>query len=486
MLTVAGKRKNELLQSPQEKKGWIWVTFGLAVVLGIALAKNLMVGVGLFSCLVGLAVVLVCILNAEAGLYINIVYSFFSFGASRLFFNDTFPVGVVSNVLIIGTFLGIFIKKGSNGRAIFSQFSRTAIARSILAIFFYIMLELFNPLAHSFDGWYAAIRALAMTIMLLFAAYAVFDNWRSMRRFIIVVFIFVVIVAIYGCIQQWHGLFDFEKDWVAADPVRFGLIFIAGDYRKFSTMSDPAGFAIVMACCSVFFLVLLTGPWRRRLKFLLFTAVCFLLMSMAYSGTRTANAMVLGGIVFFMLLTINKRSTIIFSAVTVVVFLVLLFGPFSSNPTINRFRTTFTGNQDESYKVRNINRRSIQPYIYYHPIGGGLGTTGAYGAATNPGHFLAGFPTDSGYLKKALEVGWIGLFLIVTLYYCVVRAGIRGYFQCRNEKAKNIYAAATCCMFSFYVAEYAQDAVGQITDIVVYYPMIALILRLKNFEHEIT
>ena len=104
----------------------------------------------------------------------------------------------------------------------------------------------------------------------------------------------------------------------------------------------------------------------------------------------------------------------------------------------------------------------------------------------NPGHFLAGFPTDSGYLKKALEVGWIGLFLICTLYYCVIRAGIRGYFQCRNEKAKNIYAAATCCMFSFYVAEFAQDAVGQITDIVVYYPMISVILRLKDFEHEIS
>jgi putative inorganic carbon (HCO3(-)) transporter len=485
MLTLAGKRKNDLLQSPQNRSGWIWLIFGLAIVLGVVLAKDLTLGVGVFGALVGLAVVLVCMLNTEAGLYINIVYSFFSFSASRLFFQDNFPVGVVSNVLIIATFLGIFVK-GQSGRMLFSQFTHTAIARSILAIFFYILLELFNPLAHSFDGWYGAIRALVMTIMLLFAAYAVFDNWRSMRRFIIVVFVFTTIVAIYGCIQQWHGLFDFELEWVAADPLRFSLIFIAGDYRKFSTMSDPPGFAIVMACCAVFFLVLLVGPWQRRTKLLLFPAVCFLLMAMAFSGTRTANAMVLGGVVFFILLTINKRSTIIFSVAAAVVFLALLFGPFSGNPTINRFRTTFTGNQDESYKVRNVNRKSIQPYIWYHPIGGGLGTTGAYGAATNPGHFLAGFPTDSGYLKKALEVGWIGLFLIVTLYYCVVRAGIHGYFACRNEKAKNIYAAATSCMFSFYVAEYAQDAVGQITDIVIYYPMIALILRLKNFEHEIT
>jgi putative inorganic carbon (hco3(-)) transporter len=485
MLTLAGKRKNELLQNPQNRRGWTWLIFGLAIVLGIVLAKDLTVGIGLFSGLVGFAVVLVCLLNVEAGLYINIVYSFFAFGFSRLFFRDNFPVGVVSNVLIIATFLGIFVK-GKSGRITFNQFTRTAIARSILAIFFYIMLELFNPLAHSFVGWYGAIRALLMTILLLFAAYAAFDNWRTMRRFVIVIYTFTVIVAIYGCVQQWHGLFNFELEWVAADPVRFALVFIAGDYRKFSMMSDPAGFAIVMASCSVFFLVLLTGPWRTRTKLLLFPGVCLLLMGMAYSGTRTANAMMLGGLVLFMLLTINKRSTQIFTVVAGMVLLVLMFGPFSGNATINRFRTTFTGSQDESFKVRNTNRRFIQPYIYYHPIGGGLATTGAIGAATNPGHFLAGFPTDSGYLRKALEIGWVGLFLIVVLYYCVVRAGIRGYFHCRNEKAKNIYAAATCCMFSFYVAEFAQDAVGQITDIVVYYPMIALILRLKEFEHEIT
>jgi cell division protein FtsW (lipid II flippase) len=135
--------------------------------------------------------------------------------------------------------------------------------------------------------------------------------------------------------------------------------------------------------------------------------------------------------------------------------------------------------------VRETNRKFIQPYIYRHPIGGGLGTTGAYGAAVNPGHELAGFPTDSGYLRKALEIGWVGLLLVILLYYAVIRAGIRGYFQCTNERARLIYAGATACMFSFYVAEFAQDSIGQITDMVVYYPMIAIILQLKKYEKEI-
>jgi hypothetical protein len=169
-----------------------------------------------------------------------------------------------------------------------------------------------------------------------------------------------------------------------------------------------------------------------------------------------------------------------------VLFLALMYGPFGGNQTVIRFRSTFQGTKDESYNVRTQNRHFIQPYIYYHPIGGGLGTTGAYGAQVNPGHPLAGFPTDSGYLRKALEIGWIGLFLVVLLYYSIIRAAIRGYFQCTNKRARSIYAAATACMFSFYVAEFAQDAIGQITDMVVYYPMIGIILQLKNYDKEIT
>jgi hypothetical protein len=485
MLTISGKKKGRVFPGPQNKKWWVYLIFCLAIILGVLLAKNMVMGIGMFGGLIGLAVVIVCLLNAEAGLYINIIYSFFAFYFSRLFFNDQFPVGVVSNVLIVATFLGIFVK-GKTGRQIFNEFTHSAIVRWMLIIFFFLLLELFNPSARSIEGWIGAVRAFLMTILLLFAAYAVFDNWRAVRRFVIVVFIFSSMVAAYGCFQQFHGLYDYEINWVLSDQARSVLIYIAGDYRKFSTMADPQGFAIVMAASSVFFLILLTGPWPSKVKWVIFPGVCLMLMGMAFSGTRTANAMIVGGLALFVPLTINKRSTIVFSALALAVFAVLMFGPFSGNATINRFRTTFTGNKDESFNVRSINRKRVQPYIYSHPIGGGLGTTGPFGATYNPGHFLAGFPPDSGYMKKALEIGWIGLLLALILYFYVARAGIHGYFASATDKARNIYAAATCCMFSFYVAEFAQDAVGQITDMVIYYPMIAIILRLKDFDAQIS
>jgi hypothetical protein len=78
-----------------------------------------------------------------------------------------------------------------------------------------------------------------------------------------------------------------------------------------------------------------------------------------------------------------------------------------------------------------------------------------------------------------LETGWIGLGLICILFFLILKSGIEGYFSPQGPRSKAIYAGAISALFCFYVAEFAQDAIGQITDMVVYYPLIAIILKLK-------
>jgi cell division protein FtsW (lipid II flippase) len=95
---------------------------------------------------------------------------------------------------------------------------------------------------------------------------------------------------------------------------------------------------------------------------------------------------------------------------------------------------------------------------------------------------LAGFPPDSGYLRKALETGWIGLLLVCILYYVILKFGIKRYFRCRDDDLKIIYAGAISTIFAFYLAEFAQEAIGQITDIVIYYPLIAMLLKMEQFK----
>jgi cell division protein FtsW (lipid II flippase) len=186
----------------------------------------------------------------------------------------------------------------------------------------------------------------------------------------------------------------------------------------------------------------------------------------------------------FIILTFDKKSTRIFAVICGFIFIVLLNVPIYDNPTLNRFRTSFQGSEDESYKVRERNRHMIQPYIHTHPIGYGLGTVGGGGSKYAPGHFLAGFPPDSGYLKKALETGWIGLMIVCILYFTILKLGIRGYFQSVSEKDKILYSACTATLFAFYLAEFPQEAIGQITDIMIYFPIIAIMLRLRDFKRE--
>ena len=59
---------------------------------------------------------------------------------------------------------------------------------------------------------------------------------------------------------------------------------------------------------------------------------------------------------------------------------------------------------------------------------------------------------------------------------------IRGYFDANDPKIKVLFAACCAFLFSFYIADFAQDAIGQITDTVVYYPLIAITLQLKYFN----
>jgi len=451
-----------------------------AVGMGYLMARQTILGMGLTGLIVGSALLFVCLLSTEAGLYTNMIYAFFANHLNRLFFYGQLQIGVFSDILILVTLLSLVIRRTHFKQSLnhFTQFPAVVV---LLLIYCYMAIELFNPNAFSFNGWFQAFRKILGTLFLLFISFNLFDSYARIKRYLTVLFALCIIVALYGCIQQWHGLFEFELDWVMADHHLFGLMFIDGEFRKMSTMSDPPSFAIVMAVCSVLFIALANGKKKPRTKIILLTGVLFMIIGGSYSGIRTANAMLIAGLVMFILLTLNRKSTRLLAVIATFFFLALMYGPFD-NLSVQHFRATFSGTKDDSYNVRETNRKSVQPYIYTHPIGGGLGTTGGEGMTFNPGHYLAGFPPDSGYLKKALEIGWIGFTMICILYFLILRTGIEGYFATKDETIRLIYAGVTSAMFCFYVGDFSQEAIGQLTDVVIYYPFVAILLRLKEFD----
>lgn len=453
---------------------------GVALGIGYATAHEVMVGIGVVGAVIGAVLVVACMADPYTGLVINLFYSFTAWHMSRWLTHDTFPVGVFSDILIVSMFLGYLVRRVSL-KATFQSFSRSAAVVCFWIFLVYSIMQICNVNAHSVVGWFLGLRKMISITIIFFVSYDVFRDKNKIRRFIQVAFIGLVMLGVYGCIQQAVGLFPFEREWIMEDEMRLALTYINGEFRKFSLVSGPTEFGMVMACGSVFFLILSMREkgwkaWRYRL------GIVPMLMGMAFSGTRTANVMVVAGLGMFILLTFNRKGSRVLAVVAGAVMLFLLYVPIYSNGTLNRFRTSFQGTHDASYQVREDNRHYIQPYIWSHPIGGGLCTTGAIGSIYNPGHYLAGFPTDDDYLQKALEMGWIGLALFCLLYYLCLRTGIRAYFRTVSPEDKMLAAACTCFIFPYYVASYTQIALGSLVDIVLYYPFIAILIRMNEPE----
>jgi putative inorganic carbon (hco3(-)) transporter len=474
----SGRIYLESLQHKEPKWVHILVAIILALGLGYLTAVELLAGLGITVAIIGVTLMVVCILNPFAGLVINMLYCIFSAQLTRMLDMDTFPVGVVSDLLVLAILLGYFIRRVRLKETL-EEWMTSPVTIAFLLMGAYITLQAVNWEQKSLGGWGQTIRKVIGSYILFFIAYDVFRDKAKVKSYITILFWCCVILGVYGCIQQAVGLFGFERNWVMAEDLRFGLICINGEFRKFSMLSGPTVYGLFMAGATCLYLVLSMEKkgweaWILRLG-------CIpMILGGVYSGTRTSNLMMIAGLAFFVLLTFNKRNTRFLALSSAAVLVILLYLPIYSNYALNRFRTSFQGSHDESYLVRERNRAYIQPYIWAHPFGGGLYTTGTHGFDYNPGHYLAGFPTDNDYLKKALETGWIGLILVLWLYFIIMRTSIRGYFLSKDPPEKYLAAGCGALLFGYFVASYTQEALGDLSDIVVYYPLIAILVRLEQ------
>lgn len=472
---IAGRRLNSPLG---------YVLLGLvAVAISFAVARiDERLGILIIAGLLGGAAAFVCLFNTKLGFYLTITVAFFMFYFNRML-NDALPVGAAIDAMILLTFIGIYFRK-TMLKEKYWQHSRNPITAVYFLTLAYLLVQVFNPSMDSIAGWVFAIRKFINFLMIFYIALHIFDSLANIKQFIRLWLALCLVAGLYGCFQEWHGLFGFEERWVNYDPLRYKLYFQGGSMRKFSILSDPTAYGILMADAVIFTLVLMMGNITRKQRWILAAITIPIALGMAFSGTRTANAMIPAGLIIFVLMTITSKKTLAFAIATVVIFIVILFGPFHNN-TIQRVRSTFLLSEDGSYNERDMNRQSIQPYILRHPLGGGLSTSGVMGLRYNPGHILAGFPPDSGYLHTALELGWGGLALTCFTYFIVMWTGIRNYYRSRSPEIRGLYAAVLAALYAYMVANYAQVAIGQVPGCFFFFAMLAVLIKLITFDKKL-
>jgi putative inorganic carbon (HCO3(-)) transporter len=432
--------------------------------------------------IIGLALAVFMVAFPVFALYLTLSCSFFIFTLLRLF-NTELPIVTAIDAMVWLTFLGVLINKAIKKES-FWEHCRSPIMFMYLLIIIYNIIEFFNPNGGNTELYFLFMRRFLTLMLFLYCAIQLFTDVKSIDRFFKVWIFLALISGLYACYEEWVGLPKFELNYILADPLRERLSALdSGGYRKSSFLSGCTDFGLLMAGSVIvvltLYLKLKTSAGRKRL--LLFS-VLIMTLAMTYSGTRTATLMLVIEVLLYVLMTITEGKTMIFAGLFALLFAVVIFGPSYGNGTLRRLKSTFEFSTEESLQVRDINRHGIQPYIYAHPIGGGVGTTGVAFYEYNIGHPLAGFPTDSGLLNIVLEYGWVGLIIQCLTYFVILQQGVNAYFRSGDPHHKVLLLSATISIFGYVFAQYAQIAIGQIPSGFLFLAFNAAIIRLRQIE----
>jgi hypothetical protein len=424
--------------------------------------------------------VLATLKNPFQGLLLNLVICFFIFIPQRVLGLPYSLAVIWEGHLVICFFASMIALKGTRMNAENIAFFKNPVTIMMIVSFLYILLQYFNPNISSSIGWLLFLRRAISFVFIFLASFYILTDINKIRIYLQAMVVLIALAVVYAYWQQVVGLPSWDENYINQSSLVYNLHVQWGLFRKFSFL-DVVTFPM-MANIGALILVIFSFFEKRKLRMWLYLfAALVILVGATFSGTRSASYIFPAGLLLYTVVNLSKPKTILIFAGLVAGIFVLVNLPVYRFNTLNRFRSSFTSD-DASLEVRNINRTRIQPYIYEHPVGGGLMTTGAGGEKYYPDHPLAKFPPDSGLLASALEKGWIGLAIDLLFYLVIMVEGTRGYFRTRNETHKKYYLVLTCCTFSLVIAEYAQVVIPQIPVCIFFMSSAAIIVRLRQLD----
>lgn len=464
-----GRLRESLLMGKADTWAGFALFFLFSVILSLLLAFAGVGGGALFVLsIIALPFLYAIFVYPKFGILVLLTLSYLLFVLMK--FGLDFPMGTLVDGLEVLLLFGLLLKiKEEKDWKIF----RGPISAVILMWIGYNLIEVINPVAESRLAWLYTVRSVAM-LMLVYFIFIYHIRSASFIRLIIKLWLVLsVIGALYGLKQEFLGFSASEEAWLNSDPDIAALLFIDGHWRIFSIYSDPVAFSYNMIVSSILCISLITGPLALKKKLVLASLAALFLFSMFYSGTRSAYVLLPAALLLLSILKFNRR-VMTFMVAAAAFFAVLIMVP-TSHPQLYRFQTAFKPSDDASFNVRKENQKRIQPYILSHPMGGGLGATGVWGQRFAPYSFLANFPPDSGYVRVAVEMGWMGLLLFCVLMFTILYTGIRNYYQIRDPELKTYCLAMVLIVFALNIGNYPQEALVQFPSNIYFYLVVALI-----------
>jgi len=453
----------------------------LFVVIGIGIgtliaSMGIKVGVLLLIAMIGIPILFATMFNSVLGVALAIFIGAMVPYLSKLI---NAPFGLSLDGLLFVLFFGLILQQ------IYERdwtFLKNPLAPWVMVWMAYNLLQALNPWAGSRLAWVFTVRSMAGLILLFFIASYAFKNLKSIKFIIEWIIGIAFVSALYGLKQEFIGFSDAELNWLYSDPKRMQLIVQWSRMRVFSFFSDPTNYGIFMAYMANFCIVLGLGKeisWGRRIY--LFTAAMCMLLAIGFAGSRTPIVLLPFGLAIYVLLTM-KKEVLIGGMIFLVVGSAAMMKS-TSNAVIFRIQSAFNlKDSGDTIGVRMRNQEFIQPYIHSHPFGFGMGSTGMWGKRFTPDSFLADFAHDSGFVRVAVEQGWVGLIIICCLLFTVLRLSIYYYIRVKDPYIKQVYLALNVVFFMLILANYPQEALVILPTSLIFYTFLGIMVRLKEFD----
>ncbi|OOQ60764.1 O-antigen ligase family protein [Mucilaginibacter pedocola] len=479
---LMGTLRNKLKLGNITTNTLIVMLLPVAVIIPVLVAKLGVMGIAaVFVIALGIPILFGIIAYPKFGIAAFMVTAFMLNYVSEPLPPDA-PTGILLDVITYLLIFGFFVKKKFDGNW---DYFKNPITYLIITWLGYNFLEAVNPASPSILAWVYTVRTVGF-IMLMYFVFLYQINDIKYIRFLFKLWLGLCLFAAASGFQQENfGLMEFERKWYYSDPLRLSFLYINGHLRKVAIFPDPVTFSynmVVAVAMCICFLMLKISTGK---KIFLICIIPFYILTMLYSGTRGAYVLLPAALALLAILKFNKQ---ILMAVLAAGFMlvIVVFMP-TSNPTIKRFQSAFNPSADASFNVRAENQRRIKPYILSHPIGGGLGSVGIWGRRFAPNSMLAKFPPDSGFVRVAVEMGWIGLLLFCTLLFVILYTGINHYFLIKNPELKVYCLAMVLTIFIYNIGNYPQQALVQYPSNILFYMASALLnvtLRLDIAERK--
>lgn len=449
----------------------IWLlVLAMSSAAGLIIAKaGLFAAGGIILLVIAAPVALSALWNTQIGLYIMIFFAYFLSVFNRL--AQDIPLGIALDSMILIMMMGLLYR--CYRRDDWSPFnSPISVAVGLWAAM--NVLEFFNPIASSRLAWFYVIRPAVGYLLLFFLTLSTLQTKKQLYTLLFVLIAFNTISALWGIYQFFFGYFEWEMAHILrADAVH--LVFNDGRWRSIGSVGSPAQYGILMAFTGSICFMMLGGfkSWFTRI--LLFFAGSASILALVYSGTR--SAFVIPAFFFFIWVILSGKKRWYAAMVVPIIGLFILANVETSIYQLQRIQTIFKASEDASYQVRAKNRAFITPWIIKHPIGGGLGSTGVWGMRFSPYTMLANFPPDSGLIRVAVELGWIGLIFFLNVYGQTIWHGAMGYRKMKDKQLRVITAGITCGVAAILPVEWGQEVVGVYPISILFWLYIAVLFR---------